>query len=503
MKKIYLLTTGLLVLLAAACNKDDSTLASSLPVAELSVKAGLKDTFNVYTYKDTLRITPEVTNENDFDFYWTLFSTDFAAVNSLGLVKPDTVGRTKNLNYVVLKDPGTYYLVFNAKDKTTGIVRQKNMVANFSTLNMTGWYLVKDNGGKTDMDFIYPTGRIDNWIATYNNGKNLDGDAVKAIFVPSFKSSLTTQATFPAFMVASKNDAAIYRVDNGAQFMNFDNMFFSKPATRKPQGIFQPITTNFLGFINDGKAYAMYKGTLFANMPLTLNNISYNNLSPMTAVAAMDLGWDPVRKSVFLYNGQTYQELKVNSTNLAGKLLNTNANLQWMTGYPGGRSVAMVLLRNPQDTGYLYKLNASFGPLFTGSGVLIMNADTLKPQHSLMNASVIGGNYDVDLIYYATNGKIYMTDVASATETYLFDVPVGETVTAIQHIRYPEPVGTPVPPATVNYIAIATSTGSRYKVYLHTISGTGTLSPAPVKFEGDGRVTGVMYMEQGKGTRIF
>ncbi len=39
-------------------------------------------------------------------------------------------------------------------------------------------------------------------------------------------------------MVLSTNDAAIYRVDNGAMVMNFDNMFFTKPATRKPQSVF-------------------------------------------------------------------------------------------------------------------------------------------------------------------------------------------------------------------------------------------------------------------------
>jgi hypothetical protein len=181
-----------------------------------------------------------------------------------------------------------------------------------------------------------------------------------------------------------------------------------------------------------------------------------------------------------------------------------NANLQWMAGYTGGRSVAMLLFRNPQDTGYLFKLNATYGPLATGSGTLIMNADTLKPQHGLMNASVIGGNYDVDLIYYVVGDRIKMMDVASATENELFTLPAGETVTAIQHIKFPEPTGTPVPPSTVSYIAIATYKAGRYKVYLHPISGTGTLSALPqANFEGEGRVSSVIYMEKGNGTRVF
>jgi len=498
MKKIYFLAAGILFLLAAACNKDDSTAAG--PVVTLKV-TGLKDTVNLYTHRDTLRLKPVVESENDYDFYWTLFSTTLTP--NQGLVKADTLARTKDLEYVVLKDPGAYILVFNARHKSTNIVRQVNISANFTTLTMNGWYLVKDNAGKTDMDFIHSTGRIDNWIAFFN-GKSLDGDYVGAQFAPGMKPTATSQTSYSGLMVASKNDVAIYRVDNGAMLMNFDNMFFSKPAVRKPQGISQPVATNMLNLINDGKAYILNKGTLFANMPNTNNGINYTSISGLTASVAMDLLWDPARKTIFGLNISAYTELTVNTTNLAGKLKNVNGNLQWMTGYTGNRSVALLLFRNPQDTGYLYKINGSYGPVATGSGVLIMNADTLKPQHGLMNAGVIGGNYFIDLIYYAKGDKICMTDVASASETELFQLPAGETVTAIQHVVYPQMVANPPISPTVSYIAIATYKAGRYKVYLHTISGTGTISAVTQPtFEGEGRVANVIYMEQGNGSRSF
>jgi hypothetical protein len=120
-----------------------------------------------------------------------------------------------------------------------------------------------------------------------------------------------------------------------------------------------------------------------------------------------------------------------------------------------------------------------------------------------MNASVIGGNYDADLIYYAVGDKIYMTDVATTTENLQFTLPAGETVTAIQHLKYPQPA-TATTPITLSYIAIATYKAGRYKVYLHTLSGTGTISAlTQPNFEGDGRVSSVIYMEQGNGTRNF
>ena len=505
MKKIYILAAGLLALLAAACNKDGSTAAG--PITQLKV-TGLKDTVTVFTHKDFLKITPTVENENNYDYYWTLFSSEFNAVSGAKLIKPDTIGRTKDLNYEVLKDPGAYILVFNAKEKSTGVVGQVTMVANITTLNMKGWYLVKDLGGKTDMDFIYDSGRINNWIAFYNGGKSLDGNAVSAAFVPSMRANITSQTYFSTLMVASQNDAGIYRVDNGAMYLNFDNMFFSKPATRKPQGVFQPISSNNVNIINDGKGYYMSKGALFSNMPTFSGSISYSNLSPFTASVAMDLAWDPVRKTIVLFNGATFKELSVVVTsgvsNGLNKLQNVNGNLQWMAGYTGNSSQAMLLFRNPQDTGYLYRVNGQYGQMFYGTpGVIVTNSDTLKPQHSLMSASVICGNYDVPLIYYVTNGKVYMTDVATATETYLFDVPVGETITAMQHIKYPEPTSSLVV-NKMNYIAIATYNGSRYKIYLHTMSGTNTISALPqANFDGDGRVSRIIYMENGVGTRIY
>ncbi len=72
------------------------------------------------------------------------------------MVKPDTLARTKDLNYEVVQAPNIYYLVFNAKEKSTGVVKQFNMIVNITTLNMTGFCVVKDNAGKTDMDFFLP-----------------------------------------------------------------------------------------------------------------------------------------------------------------------------------------------------------------------------------------------------------------------------------------------------------------------------------------------------------
>ncbi len=61
----------------------------------------------------------------------------------------------------------------------------------------------------------------------------------------------------------------------------------------------QAVGAQYLFLINDNKAYNLYKGTLFANLPTNLNNQVYDNISPITAVGSMGLCWNLRTKSIF------------------------------------------------------------------------------------------------------------------------------------------------------------------------------------------------------------
>lgn len=489
MKQLHIIAASLFVLLAAGCKKDNST-SGDHPLPALVVN-GLQQNYTAFTHRDTLRINPVVADESRYDFYWTAYSTNF--VQGTGQVpKADTLSRTKALNYPVVLNPGQYILVFNVKDKQTAVTKLITLNMNIATVNMNGWYLLKDNGGKTDFDFIHQEGRINNWIAFYNDGKSLDGNAVKAVFTPSFKMTVTGTELFNAFTVLSERDAGIYRIDNGKLARSFDDMFFLKPATRKLQNAFQSSNTQNLGLINDNKAYSMIKGALFTDLPATYK------VSPIAAVGAMDIGFDENSKSIFCFNNANFAALGTNGTTLK----NMDANLLWMTGYAGQRSVALALFRQPNGDGVLIKLNAQYGYLAGFSSPLVLARDTMPQTHGLMSASVIGGNYDADYIYYAINNNIWLTDVATLNESLQVTLPAGETVTCIQHIKYPQPsAGIPI---TTDFLAIATYANGHYKVWLYKISSTGTIAALPQpNFEGDGRVTNVTYVEQGMGSRVY
>lgn len=491
MKKLYILTAGLFSILAFACTKDNST-NGDRPLPSFTV-SGMQTSYAVLTFKDTLRIHPTVEDESRYEFYWTAFNANFIQNN--GNAKPDTLAKTKNLDYAVKLNPAPYILVFNLKDKETGITKLLNVNMTVSTLNMNGWYLLKENEGKTDFDFFHSLGRINNWIALYNGGKSLEGTAPKAVFTPQFKMKLTALPTeiFTALTVITDKDAAIYRIDNGKVMRTFDDMFFSKPATRKLQSVYQPVNTSHLGLVNDGRVYTMLKGTLFSTMPATTAR-----LSPIATTGAINIAFDELSKSVVLIDGFNFQAMPASGA----ELKNMNADLVWINSYAGLRSLAMALFRKPDGSGVLYRLNVQYGFLAGYSSPIIQLKVTVPSTHSLMAASVIGGNYDADFVYYALGNKVYLTDPISLQEALQVTLPAGETVTGIQHIKYPQPsAGIPI---TTDFLSIATYANGHYKVYLHKISSTGTIQPlAQPNFEGEGKVTTVIYMEGGNGSRIF
>ncbi|MCK7556328.1 hypothetical protein MKQ70_15405 [Chitinophaga sedimenti] len=260
------------------------------------------------------------------------------------------------------------------------------------------------------------------------------------------------------------------------------------------QNAFQPMQTNFVTLINDNKVYSLNKGALFANFAPSTYKIS-----SVAGVAAQDVGFDLNSKSVLCFNGANYAPLGTN----APELKNMNAEMTWVGGYAGGRSIVMALFRKADGSGSLMKLNGQYGFLAGFSSPLIMSQQTLTATHGLMQSSLVAGNYDGDYVYYVVGNSIYRTDVATAAETLQITIPAGETVTCMQHIKYPQPASASVV-NTLNYMAIATYANGRYKVWLHNISSTGNIEPqtAP-RFEGEGRVSNVTYMEQGMGSRTF
>jgi hypothetical protein len=489
MKKLYVLLMGMLMFFSYSCVKESAN--GFIPNIPPPVVNGYEKAYNVYTHQDQLNITPTVSDDRSYDYFWTVFSNNYTVGSGI-IPRGDTLSRTKELHYEVLLNPGQYTLVFNVKNRNTGVTQMITSALSVSTLTMTGWYLLKDDGNKTDFDFIYPTGRIDNWMANFNDGKSLNGKGIKSIFCGSFKNNLKSTDLYSVLFVITDQDASIFRIDNGKKVMGFDDMFFTRPDVKKPQNVLQSMSDNLVFFVNDNKMYTLNKGTLFANPP-----VSTYKISPVAAIGSRAIFFDDNSKSMVFSDNGSFAAPGAN-----GALVkNMNADMIWAGGYSGLRSVALTLFKKPTGEGLLVKLNASYGPMI-GSGDMVLGTKTVPVTHGLMSADAIGGNYDSDYIYYAKGNNVYMTDFTSIPENLQVTLPQGEVVTCIQHIKYPQPTAGLT--TTTDFLAIASYQSGKYKVWLHKISSTGTIQTlAKPDFEGQGKVTCVNYVEQGKGSRVF
>ncbi|MDR1415071.1 MAG: hypothetical protein LBI96_04590 [Odoribacteraceae bacterium] len=497
MKK-QIITILLATLLAAtACYRDKGNY-NYRDVDPVTV-TGIAESYVAFSYQDVLRVNPAVTNEERYDFCWLLYSTAFN-VNARVIPRPDTIARSKNLEYAVRENPGSYILVFSARDKETGYTELTTVPLTVTTVNMTGWYVLKDNGGKTEFDFFAtdatPAPTVANWISLYNDGRQLDGAAVKAVFVPGFKIT-PNDDPLNVFAVVSGNDAAIIRIDNGEIIMDYDNMFFIRPLARNPQNIILDLSENTIYMINDHILYTMNKvGGLFVDPP----SWDYR-VSPLSAISFSPLiiVFDEQAKSLIRFGNNLFSPYNDASTAL--KLNNLDAEVMWMEGYnyPRWRVYALLEHASPAGTFSLVKLQNDYG----GSTSVIGESQDIPSTLQLPHADKWAGNFEYDIIYFARDNKLYRAnmDTNPPVESLQVTFEPGEVITCMQHMVKPVPQS----PGTVvkNCLAVATYAAGRYKVYLYSIE-VGNLVPLEhPNFQGEGRVTTVNYVQPDGSLRVF
>lgn len=486
---IYLFTV---VTLLQSCYKDDSS-GVSIELPDYHV-TGIPADFVLNSRIDQLHVNPKFDadfQESDYSFLWLLYSENFN--NNTGVVaSADTLSSTKDINYFITQEPGSYILTFQIKHNQTGVSKILTYPLTITTTTMTGWYFLKEYEGKTDFDFYYPDGVIKNWFLEFN-GQSLQGTHGKSVFVKDMKTSLTSTDLFSAFGVITDQDVAFFNVENGQKVYSFEDMFFSVPSIKKPENILAPMDGSVV-LINDGRAYTRTNGTLFANPAVN----SYH-FSSKAAVTSNLLLYDELSKTMVYSSFSGYSQLLSNGD----PLKNTGSDLWWFEGYPSLRNTAALILKDPATLkGRLMTLNTAYANWIIATNPLIVTNKEIPAENPILNAEVIAGNYDNDMLYYAKDNELYLMDFVSLQSTLQASFAPGEEITCIQHIKYPVPV--PGAQNKVNHIAVATYSNGKYKIYLFSITSLGTLvAKTSADYEGEGRVSCIHYLENGQGSRVF
>ena len=476
-----------------ACFEDDNNY--NYAVLEDVLIEGIEEEYTKISHQDMLSITPTVTTTADVEYAWELWTS----IRKDGTIyKPDTLAQTKDLNYEITETPGTYYLIFNVKNKLTGVTTMFQSTLKIETINSTGWFLLKDEGvteKHTDYDFFYNGGRIDNWIAFYNDGRQLKGSAVKSVFTPNYsKSSEANEINNYLSMLVpvSSEDICLIELNSGVIERDCESLFFSEPVKN-----FQNIdvtNSNFeMYLVNDGRFYHMSPlgGGSFYEVSGSYNIAPYRFNGLMNSIF-----FDEASQS-FMYANSTSIAPYIESTDAPISSNAMNADLLWGSSVnfknqsTGWYSYCLLQQHGPAETYLLAKISGAYN--YNNSNP-IKEVDNLPATLNLVSAERWAVNADYGIIYFVKDHQLWKYLIDSQYEEAILDLPVGEEITYMRHIAFPNPLSN-MYSSEVNCFAIATYADGRYKVWLHEFDGDNLKPLDTPTFEGNGRVACVTYVK--------
>lgn len=437
-------------------------------------------------------------SESDYDFLWYSFTP-----NASGYVpKRDTVGREKNLLFTVTNPVGEKQtLVFQITDKNTGIAVTTKLSYTSTSEYSYGWFVLKDENDKTDVDLVKPDGTLLENLIYGANQEKMDGKAVQMVYQSSYychefrqpDGSVTVASNLKTFHVLSEREYFSLNPEDMKIYKRFDDQFFVSPENRKIQCIAEEYGDLFL--MNDSQIHTIY-GMGLNTGRYTFAKHNYPDLYPgfisvpgMSNVVSYSQG-----SGTFCYTDTWLASVTPVTDGIPSgeepflSAHNLDAQMLWLgqrtADWGGSEGVTLLKSTTLPDVYVIAELYVN------GADYPIISFDTLdyNKRKALIEADVRGcnnlnsiwfskGNV---LSYYTFNGYDSNSDMG---EAYRF--PEGETVSFIRQIE--SGYGHPSP---YNHLLILTNSTSGWKLYRFKMVGDG-LSPV---VDGD-----PLEMHTGKG----
>ena len=457
------------------------------------VVTGIESSYSRLASDDQLIIKPQLADESGYDYCWEIYRNQ----QIFGTIIADTITLTKDLriDFDYNYKPGNYVIVFKARNKANDYTEIISAALEVSAFNMMGIYATKQIGNKVDMDFFYDGGVVENWMAMQNDGYQLTGNAIKTVLLTGYRSDPTVTQNQMALMTMTDSDMSIFLVEDGSLSRNFGQMFFDAPSERNIHTCTfnTGFTTLYLAMNNNVYTMLTAGGLLQEPTPLAGRKIA-----PFATIGMNPVYFDENSKSFLYLSGtwRTYAERQTAPVSCNGMEM----DLLWMEGYQHPRFGVVALMRSVENPDIYKTVVMNTGSTYMWSYVNpITDIYTLPSGLKLPHMDVRGGNFDMGIVYFADGADVYVHDIANIEETLLFTMPGDETVTLVQHIKFP--VNPTAGSDYMNQLAVATYKDGNYKIWMLDISSTGipsTPGPTPA-YTGTGMVKCMNYLEGTTG----
>lgn len=497
MKLKYQILATCCVLLMASCYKDKGNYIYKVP-EDITI-SGVETSYDKVSLVDKISIDPKVNSTDPdakFSYWWGIYETNVQG----SAPKVDTIGRAKTLDYLVTQPAKGWVLVFGAKNEHTGFSKIITANVNVVTQFTRGWYIMKSDGGKTDVDlFLTPSGiapqsRLEN-VFSLVNGKKLDGEASLFGFYSNYKSNVTgAYANTRALFILSDKDASVVNINTFKEIHGINDLFYETPSAKKPGSISESSQANY--FVNDGHLHSVYSMSanvgLFGGKQLRDDNNSPYSLSKYFMAYPFEnpFFFDETSSSFVSATGTGSVLSAVTDAPETEMPANRNNKELLFMGlkstYP---YVGIALFRDKTDPSL--KIISTISP--SNYAVKIVN-DTLASTDKLNKAERFGLIIeDENILYFSVGQEIWSWNLSNGVEQLQYTVPAGEKITFIRHRKYTGSNATEQP-FYYNYMLIGTTSGGSYKVRVFRKT-SGNLATTPdFTMEGKGSVGDVIYI---------
>ncbi len=502
MKYINLLLVAFIItVLLGSCIKDHSNY--NYAAKEVITVTGINNSYTVISEKDKLTLSPTASSTDpnaSFEYLWGIYET---SVQGYAPVL-DTIGREKNLDYLVKQPAKGWVLVYRVTNKNTGYAAYFSSTINVVTEFTRGWYVAKDDGTNADMDLHLTEGTIIPSVVNENvysavNGNKLPGKAQYLSFFSSYKSTsngTTSPANTRTLFLTTDKDLAAMNINTLRPIRNINNILFGVPEVKNPQQFFNGSSAYY--FFNDGQLHTIYNmsandGRFGARVLKDATNSNYRLSKYFLTTYINDPFFFDEMSSSFLSMSMGYGSSMAATVDATGTEMSANNSSKKLL-YMGTKSATLGSVLNGiaifQDIANpSLKILSTVTTTQSNRQVRIMN-DTLATTEKIYNATaytVLNG--DENMIYFAVGNEIWSRNLSNNFEKLEYTLPAGEELTYIRHKKYTSEAA-----YAFNYIMIGSKVGSKYKVRMFE-KASGSITAAP-KFtlEGNGIARDVYYI---------
>lgn len=499
---------GLLVILAASCKKDLGNYDYTKVNAPVLDTTGIAATYSIERYAN-LSIDPKIAKNGidttNLSYQWTLYK---ATVTTGQLNIPVQLSKLRKLNVPIGEPIGIYKVELVVTDTKNALKTNVVFDVSISAGMEYGLLVMHTAGGTSDVDFLVTknavpiTGvaekRLRN-LYQQGTGARLDGEGR---FI-----SLSRRTSFTAFVtnwITVGTSSHLQRVNgNDFTFLREDQGMFLRPGqVINPQAHDLSDISSYETLINDGKLYytnstdqlgAAFSAPLsgdYALAPFTVN---------ACASALVSVGYDQkngrfIRPSsatsgvLTPFRAPASIDQPFDLTNIGKDMVGmdrgiSNYTLSFFKDKSGAGRWLYVVNFNKSDDGLL--------------GVASYNMTNLP---DVANAIFYQANKSSNSCYYATPTKIYRYDYVGAnTASSAFEVPAGETITAMK-VYKPTP-NFNLTTADGRILYVGTWNGTQGKLYELAIDPTtAVINTTPLNvFDGFGKIISISPKPRGAG----